>query len=145
MTTIAYRDDVLAGDTQVTCGTTIDGRDQKVFRKGTLLFGSIGCSGLGERFVSWVRRGMIGECPTLRPGEKDDDAWGLLFPGADLVLWRFQDRWARHRAPFFAYGSGAEFAMGAMAFGATAEEAVKVATRFDTGTGGEITVLRRGG
>lgn len=40
-------------------------------------------------------------------------------------------------------GSGGEFASGAMAMGATAAEAVRIAMKFDTKTGGEITVLRR--
>lgn len=142
MTTIAYRDDVIAADTQVTCGGTIDGWVQKAFRKGGLLYATSGSSGLGDGFLSWVAGGMKGDAPSLR-GEKGDDAHGYLFPGGDRVVWRYDNVWATHYAPFFAYGSGAEIALGAMIAGATAEEAVRAAAERDTATGGEITVLRR--
>lgn len=50
--------------------------------------------------------------------------------------------WEHMRVPVFAAGSGCDYAYGAMAMGATAEEAVRAAIRFDVGCGGEITVLR---
>lgn len=141
MTTIAYRDDVLAGDTQITCGNTIDGYVQKVFRKGALLYGATGCSGHADAFLTWVLKGMKGDAPNLKTD--DDEASGLLFPGGDRVVWRYRNVWTSHHAPFFAYGSGSNLALGAMAQGATAEEAVKAAAMLDTNTGGDITVLRR--
>lgn len=42
---------------------------------------------------------------------------------------------------YFAIGSGGPYAMGAMAMGATPEEAVAIAARFDPGTGGEVEVM----
>lgn len=39
---------------------------------------------------------------------------------------------------FFAIGSGGAYAIGAMAMGATPEEAVAIAAKFDPGTGGEV-------
>jgi 20S proteasome alpha/beta subunit len=43
--------------------------------------------------------------------------------------------------PYFAEGSGAKYAMGAMAAGATAAEAVAIAIRYDAYSGGEIQTL----
>lgn len=43
---------------------------------------------------------------------------------------------------FFAIGSGGPYAMGAMAMGATPEEAVAIASRFDPSTGGEVEVMQ---
>ena len=143
MTTIAYRDDVLAGDTQITVGSSIGGHMQKVFRKGRLLYAMTGCSGLSDSFRSWVNGGLVGPAPDMKDG--DADANGVLFPGGDLVVWRFNKAWTAHRAPFFAFGSGQDFALGAMAQGATAEEAVRIAAQFDTASGGKVTVLRRDG
>jgi len=37
--------------------------------------------------------------------------------------------------PFYAIGSGADYAIGAMAMGATAKEAVEIASKFDIHTG----------
>lgn len=143
MTTIAYRDGVLAGDTQITCGATIDGWTQKVFRKGPILYATTGCSGLGDAFRAWVEGGLVGDAPAMKREGDDAEASGYIFPGGDRVVWRYNSVWASHRAPFFAYGSGAEIALGAMLAGASAEEAVKLAAERDTNTGGEITVLKR--
>lgn len=43
-------------------------------------------------------------------------------------------------APFFAYGSGSDYAMGAMAAGRTPQQAVQIASKFDSGTGGGVTM-----
>lgn len=43
----------------------------------------------------------------------------------------------------FAIGSGAGFAIGAMAAGKTPKEAVKIAMKFDAATGGKITEIKR--
>lgn len=42
------------------------------------------------------------------------------------------------RDQFYAIGSGGPYAIGAMAMGATPEEAVALASRFDPATGGKI-------
>lgn len=42
---------------------------------------------------------------------------------------------------FYAVGSGAPYALGAMAMGASPEEAVAIAARFDPNTGGELEVF----
>lgn len=43
---------------------------------------------------------------------------------------------------YFAIGSGGPYAMGAMAMGATPEEAVAIAARFDPNTGGAVEVMQ---
>lgn len=43
---------------------------------------------------------------------------------------------------YYAVGSGAPYALGAMAMGASPEEAVAIAARFDPNTGGEVEVLK---
>lgn len=43
---------------------------------------------------------------------------------------------------FYAVGSGGPYALGAMAMGASPEEAVAIAARFDPNTGGEVEVLK---
>jgi ATP-dependent HslUV protease subunit HslV len=141
VTTIAYRDGVLAADTQITAGGGVSGHVQKAFRKGSILYSTTGCSGLGDAFLTWVAGGLKGDPPVMK--EDDNDAHGYIFPGGDRVVWRFNKVWATHHAPFFAFGSGADYALGAMEMGATAEQAVAAAIKFDTNSGGPITVLRR--
>lgn len=48
---------------------------------------------------------------------------------------------ASFEAPFYADGSGGEYAMGAMAMGANARQAVQVACRFDLASGDGIDTL----
>lgn len=45
-------------------------------------------------------------------------------------------------APFHTLGSGGEIAFGALAHGATAIEAVKIAIKYETGCGGKVVWLR---
>lgn len=42
------------------------------------------------------------------------------------------------KADFYAEGIGRELAMGALAMGATAEEAARVAIKYSTGCGGKV-------
>lgn len=73
----------------------------------------------------------------------DDQAFGYIVTPDDwFVMWGPRG-WERSRAKYLALGSGSEYAMGAMSMGATAEQAVAVAIEHDTGSGGEIMVLRR--
>lgn len=59
---------------------------------------------------------------------------GIYLYGPSGARYRIKDE-------FYAIGSGGPYAMGAMAMGATPEEAVAIASRFDPGTGGEVEVF----
>lgn len=140
MTTIAYRDGVLAADTLNTSGTYRDGYVTKIVKKGRILAGASGCGIMTRRFLDWVRAGMPGDAPAMVNGE--DKAYGHIFmpDGTRLTLW--PNGWATDRQAFWADGSGWEFAKGAMAMGASAEQAIGIAVQHDTKSGGEIVVLR---
>lgn len=60
---------------------------------------------------------------------------GLFIYGASLKPYPIKDK-------FYAIGSGAAYALTAMALGKSPREAVEIAARFDPGTGGEIDVLK---
>jgi len=44
----------------------------------------------------------------------------------------------------YGIGSGAGYALGALAYGASIEEAIKIAKKFDINTGGKIQIVERG-
>jgi ATP-dependent protease HslVU (ClpYQ) peptidase subunit len=69
----------------------------------------------------------------------------IIMPDDSLVTFGPVASWAEKGmySGMNAWGSGADFARGAMSAGATAEEAVQHAMHWDTSTGGEIIVLRR--
>ena len=141
MTTIAYRDGILAAGTLCTINNSIEGRVVKIARRGPIMAGAAGSAPMCRAFLDWFKAGMQGEAPaTQHPVSSDWNYWGLIVT-PDRLVTLMASGWMSHRAPYYAMGSGAEYALGAMAAGATAAEAVEAAMRHDTRTGGEVTVL----
>ena len=143
MSTIAYKAGVLAADTLAYGGKYLSppGLKHKIRRlkDGTRIGVCTSIVGTSERFMSWVEAGAdpaawLGEKPDLqalmiRP---NGDAFlatdGLYFSGPiEMTAW--------------AIGSGSDFAIGAMAMGASAAEAVQIAAQFDRHSGGRIEPL----
>ena len=142
MTTIAYREGQLAADTQLTNGGLVEGFRRKIGRRGRVLFAAAGLSSLCLNFEAWVRSGCDGAPPSMG-GREGPNAVGLIFTDDGRCVKFCPDEGAlSFTAPFYAYGSGGVVALGALEHGASAEEAVASAMRWDTCTGGEITVLR---
>lgn len=139
MTTIAYKDGVIAYDSRVTRGYLIDHDDfeKLIHRQGHqfLLTGS-GCD-----FPA-----LIDEFLGVKVGDKPLDANGLVVTNGRLCqigrdaesgFW-MDDIWAERS---FAIGSGRDFALAAMDMGTTAKEAVEIAAKRDVYTGGTIRTL----
>lgn len=139
MTTIAYRRGVLASDSLVTCNGLRDGYAQKIYRVGPLLVAGAGSAAICTRFVEWVRAGMKGESPWY--GEDSGNSM-IITPEDQIVVWGSSGSWVSD-SDFYALGSGERLALGAMAYGASAEEAVECAIRFDVYSGGPIKTVRR--
>ena len=143
MTTIAYKDGVLAADSLVTCGNSRDGSMVKIAKRGPVLAAAAGAIGGCSAFLDWFRGGMLGDAPVSPDGPHN---WtGVLFTPDDRVLVLENGCWTATRQAEVTMGSGAEFAQGALSMGADPVRAVKVAIMHDTQSGGEITVLRRDG
>ena len=141
MTTIAFRDGVMATDSLVTDGSNIyRGTTKKIYRIGDSLLSMCGNLGLFDVMVDWVSRGMpLGDLPNV--GNESDFA-AMLVSRDRLVGFTEKFRIQEHTAEFHAMGSGNEIALGAMAMGATAEQAVETACRFDVYSAGPIQVER---
>ena len=145
MTTIAYRDGVMAADTLCTVNNAIEGRVVKIARRGPIMAGAAGSAPMCRAFLDWFKAGMKGDPPaTQHPVSSDWNYWGLIVT-PDHILSLMGSGWMTVSAPYHAMGSGAEYALGAMAAGATAVQAVEAAIRHDTRSGGDITVLRADG
>ena len=139
MTTIAYCDGVLAGDTLFTDDNHRDSYGAKVFRLGEVLVAFAGSLALGLRFRDWVRRGLEGPSPYVGVGGGN----GLIVSRAGVLGFCAHGSWPVEE-PFYALGTGAPYSLGAMSMGADAREAVTVAMRFDTQSGGDIVAYRLG-
>lgn len=150
MTTIAYRAGIMAADSAVFRGSTVVDTMQKITRlpNGALL----GCS--GQRDLRDLADLLShDEQPTrakLADLKAEYDALlarpdGRLFT---IQTYRKYDAWAGHWAEqvrgFSAIGSGMDVAIGALAVGSSAREAVLAACRHDAWTRPPVTTMRIG-
>ena len=139
MTTIAYRDGIMAADSRTTVDSEAGGsrhfRCEKLYAvKGktghaVAIVGLAGESAPGLVFLDWYRSGAKTGDARLLDGEADFTALVLTRKG----LFEY-DKWCRGervQERFYAIGSGAKAALGAMHMGADARKAVMVACRVD--------------
>lgn len=153
MTAIAYRGGVLAADSLTLGSDTVRGYSRKIVRseKGTL-GAACGLAGTAQMFRRWVETGRIDEWieagfPDSLPVNSERNQFGALIVTAQarVICVDWQGMAVEIDAPFYAEGGAEVFLIGAMAAGASAEEAVAIAIKYDTGCGGAIQVERIGG
>jgi len=130
MTVIVYANGVMAADTRAYSGeSTPIGHKQKIHRlsDGSLFGASTTKPGLAEAFARWLETGMAGEPP------KDIDMKGLwVRPSGEVFLFmNSHEPSGPLVGPFFAVGSGEQYALGALSLGADAVKAVEVACLHD--------------
>jgi hypothetical protein len=139
LTTCAYRDGILAWDSQITDAHISSGlKGVKDEKAGVIV------TGAGDMFAmfamyDWIFEGMSGPPPKCAP----TDGFELLLLWKNGVL-ESMDRRGRHfpldpKHPY-AIGSGGTAAMAALLCGKTAHGAVEIASKCDMYTGGEIHV-----
>lgn len=151
MTTIVFRDGVLVADSQETIDTEAGGsrkfRCTKLFRRtakdGTpFLIALAGESSSGMVFLDWYGSGKGKRRVPQILVDADAGFEALVYREGQLLYF---DAWCRPTTieePFYAIGSGAKAALGALHMGATAEQACEIATRIDTYSSPPILVMR---
>jgi len=149
VTTIAIRDGVIAADTQETWEDGSFTPCVKLYRMpwdaedvAGHIVGLAGGSYAGELFLEWYRDGDRDEKPDLTNLDLEEDFEAIVLR-PDGTLWSCNRLFTfiPHKTEYFATGSGGKVALGAMAMGATAEEAVAAAIKHDCYTGGDIQVM----
>lgn len=143
MTTIAYDGYDLAADSQITSGNEKVCGVQKIHEiqiKGKAHW--IGLSGTTKYFkdvITWTKNPERKSEPKVN-GEVD----GILISCEGCVMILVDDgeniSWDEWHTPV-AIGSGGQFAIGAMLAGKNAKQAVNIAAKVDTLTGGPINVI----
>jgi ATP-dependent HslUV protease subunit HslV len=138
MTTIATDGKSMAGDGLCTdhTETIVDMARPKVFRlSGGRIAGGAGNSFDVDAWMAWLEAGKAGPCPIA-----SDRFNGVILTLDGTILWvDYKGREVPSPAPV-AIGSGQDFALGAMAAGASPARAVEIACARDCYSGGEITV-----
>lgn len=144
MTAIAYRDGVMASDSLAECQNIVMGSVAKIVRRadGALA----GAAGLEMVCAEFMRRFADGADEGFSPELKDESDFSAVVVTPDRRIWQVNCRGRfQISAPFYVEGSAYQLMIGAMAAGASAEEAVEIAIKYDTRCGGPIQVERLGG
>lgn len=144
MTTIAYRDGVLAADSRATYENMIvPGNDRKLHaaaRRGRATIAAYtGASAFEAKLLDWLDNNDRNPPPdgsgTMVLMESREDRENPTFH----ELWVVEDgALYEETADFMAWGSGAAYALAAMHCGADAAEAVRIASLCDAKTAGPI-------
>ncbi len=154
MTTIAFKDGVIAADSRVTYETEGGGSTKhictKLFRRTIktgkkkpvdVIIATAGQSSPGMVFVDWFSQsGGIGPTPEVFIGNDADFACLILTPHGLFEA----DRFCRPELildSFYAVGSGRKEALAIMHYGGSARDAVRIAAKIDPYTGGRITTM----
>lgn len=140
MTTIAYRDGILAADTKVSEDGLYCGSITKVGKIGEVLFAATGSLFFLQSFSDWVRNGLPEPMP--EDIKNDENGTGILIYREHFLNLE-KGKWDRLYTDFAAFGSGRRIALGALAMGGSAIEAVEIAIKYDTYSGGDIKFVRR--
>lgn len=138
MTVIAWDGKTLAADKQgesggLKCIVT------KIFKLGTgELIGISGTLSEGLAAIQWYKDGAL---PDKYPISKDSESSMIVISNG--VIHKYEDHYKPFiiQNRFYAFGSGRELAIGAMAMGADAETAVEIACQYESGCGMGIDVL----
>ena len=145
MSTIAFKDSVIASETMAVCFDEHYENIEKVGRTENYLFGFAGRLGYMRPTYQWVNRL---DKKGVHPQDfyKYGDKLQIECDGSAIIVDRYGQVWCieldGHVHPigrqYAAIGSGGSYALGAMAFGATAAESVEVASKLDVNSGGRI-------
>lgn len=139
MTTIAWDGHTLAGDRQSTWGGTAT-KTRKIFRAEhtdgrKMIYGCAGLSHECQAYTRWIN-GEIEKPDFTDLSILSIDQKGRIWHTNQTLLW------VRIMARQWAIGCGCDYALGAMAAGKTATEAVRIASKLDVHTGLGVDTLR---
>ena len=130
MTTVAWKDGVLCADKKASQGGSAY-TTTKLYRSKSHALAFAGDLGIGIAFATWFNGDREGECPL----NKHTDALVMDLETGKCDMWDDAAVPIPIEDKFAAIGSGQDLAVGAMAFGATAIEAVECASAWDNSSG----------
>lgn len=143
MTTVAYRDGKMAGDSGDTRGNLITPSAVKVFEVEGHLIGLAGTASIAASLVNFIRENGAAYFPKPERIQSENDGVWALVVTPDRKVYRY-DGYGHPievLGEFHALGSGSDLALAAMEMGATASRAVEIACKYDTSTCGPVRVV----
>lgn len=135
MSVVVYRDGVMAADSRINIGEVHHvGMDKIARGLDNELIGVVGTISSCQKFIDWYLMSDTDEEYVEPPDVEDMDA--LVVIDHDKVYGYFDNCVPiRLHGEYFAVGSGAEVALGALAVGATARQAVEAAVKHVSNCG----------
>ena len=137
MTIIAANREVMVGEMRIVHDENVVGKHLKVHLVKDRIVGYAGCMDSGIMFLGWCKRGMNSRS---KPRDLDENFTGLILDESGLYEYKSFLVPIRIDQDFWAIGSGAQAALGAMHMGASPEEAVKIACEIAPDCGGPVVV-----
>lgn len=145
MTTIATDGRTIAADGLACFGNeVVSATARKMAVRGGRIYALAGAGGMMNALIDWVETGAS---PNNMPPVSDKSSgFAILVIGpdpSDRVFYSDVCPYPQPVPPVFAFGSGADFALGAMHAGLSPEEAIGMVIRhrLNVHTGGEIQVI----
>lgn len=137
MTTIVWRDGIVAADSRALRGTTIMPEEvEKLWRVNeSCVAGLSGLMMYTDAAKAWT---MTEDFANTPPPAMKDATLVVFWPTKIVEYSDGQSAEVRPTHGYYAWGSGCETAYGALAMGADAVRAVLIAAMFDGPTGGKI-------
>ena len=156
MTTIIYdaKNKQMLGDGRISQGTQVTKDDfVKVHNINGILVGAAGVVTHMLKFFEYFEQNTTAEIfqqetmglvNIVFPETPNEDQFEALvaYPSGELFLFEGNSSILLGQDVSFAIGSGGPYALGALESGAAGDEAMRVATKFDTMSGGEITIVQ---
>lgn len=145
MTCIAFRGGILAADSMISYGSYHNGQAHKIHvvtmggdlhRK--VMIATSGIVWITEALVSWIEAGCPNDDIPHSLVARDAEFCCLMVNNEGRLFELNSGYWLECHVEYHAIGSGAAFALGAMAAGVSAPEAVHAASCHDKATGGPI-------
>lgn len=144
MTTVAFKEGSMASDSRYTDAVGIT-RGPKIFRTKTgkkeVLIGICGDAYAAMMFVDYYGSGDK-ELHKVLVDMTDDNFEVLIWDGKKLWIANRYCRPLELEEPYYAIGSGAQHAITALDCGKSATQAVQMAAKRDSSTGGRTVTMR---
>lgn len=147
MTTIAYRDGVMAADSGSWQGDACHGWAVKLARGNDgALYGVAGNAPEAMAFLAWVNSGYRGEQPKAEALPDGGNAFIVMAVSPDgpvrLIAARGEET---YHVPYFAIGAGSATAFGALHAGASAASAIEATKEHGQGAFGAVRTISHEG
>lgn len=143
MTTVVYAKGVLAFDSRVTAGNLVEGSIQKGRQTKNMIMAGAGSVEDLVAVMDWLETG--GDEATKKNfgiAGRDVDVDVLCVDKKGKVTFYGHKLYPIEiTSLFYVLGSGKELALGALEMGASAKEAVQIAAKYDTNSGGSVRTL----